>query len=58
LANEGDIEDERVLMAAILHDTIAMKGSFSIKQVVPTLCSELEYTPLDGVADGGAAQRA
>ncbi|MFL9913992.1 DUF2779 domain-containing protein [Paraburkholderia fungorum] len=36
----------------------AMKGSFSIKQVVPTLCPELEYTSLNDVADGGAAQRA
>jgi hypothetical protein len=36
----------------------AMKGSFSIKKVAPTLCPELEYTALDGVADGGAAQRA
>jgi hypothetical protein len=36
----------------------AMKGSFSIKKVAPTLCPELEYTTLDGVADGGAAQRA
>lgn len=36
----------------------AMKGSYSIKAVVPTICPELDYGTLDGVADGGAAQRA
>ncbi|CAN0622934.1 DUF2779 domain-containing protein [Burkholderia multivorans] len=36
----------------------AMKGSYSIKSVVPTICPELDYGALDGVADGGAAQRA
>jgi hypothetical protein len=36
----------------------AMKGSYSIKAVVPTLCAELDYATFDGVSDGGAAQRA
>jgi hypothetical protein len=36
----------------------AMMGSYSIKAVVPTICAELDYAGLDGVADGGAAQRA
>jgi hypothetical protein len=36
----------------------AMRGSYSIKAVVPTMCAELDYAALDGVADGGAAQRA
>jgi len=36
----------------------AMRGSYSIKAVVPTMCGELNYAELDGVADGGAAQRA
>ncbi|TCF97843.1 hypothetical protein BZM26_28850 [Paraburkholderia strydomiana] len=36
----------------------AMMGSYSIKAVVPTMCAELDYAELDGVADGSAAQRA
>jgi len=36
----------------------AMKGSFSIKQVVPTVCPELDYSYLTDVAHGVAAQRA
>ena len=36
----------------------AMKGSWSIKAVLPTIAPELSYEHLDEVADGGAAQRA
>ncbi len=36
----------------------AMKGSWSIKALLPTIAPELDYTQLDGVSDGGGAQRA
>ncbi|MGF6596282.1 hypothetical protein P3T23_000989 [Paraburkholderia sp. GAS448] len=35
-----------------------MKGSWSIKQVLPTVCPDLGYSDLQEVADGRAAQRA
>jgi hypothetical protein len=34
----------------------AMRGSFSIKKVLPTIAPELNYEKLDGVSDGTAAQ--
>ena len=34
----------------------AMKGSWSIKNVLPTIASELNYSELEGVHDGGGAQ--
>jgi Domain of unknown function(DUF2779) len=36
----------------------AMKGSFSVKQVAPTVCPELDYSSLGEVTDGSAVQRA
>lgn len=36
----------------------AMKGSWSIKAVLPTVVPHLDYGALEEVADGGAAQRA
>ena len=36
----------------------AMKGSWSIKSVLPTIAAELDYAGLEEVQDGGAAQRA
>jgi len=36
----------------------AMKGSFSIKNVLPTVAPELDYANLEGVQDGGMAQEA
>lgn len=36
----------------------AMKGSWSIKAVLPTIAAELDYAGLDGVQDGGQAQLA
>jgi hypothetical protein len=36
----------------------AMKGSWSIKSVLPTVAPELDYANLGEVADGGAAQTA
>ncbi|WP_297447156.1 DUF2779 domain-containing protein [Acidiferrobacter sp.] len=35
-----------------------MKGSWSIKSVVPTIAPDLDYAQLDGVQDGGEAQQA
>ncbi|MCA9316594.1 MAG: DUF2779 domain-containing protein, partial [Planctomycetes bacterium] len=35
-----------------------MHGSWSIKALLPTIAPELDYTALDGVADGVAAQQA
>jgi hypothetical protein len=34
----------------------AMRGSFSIKKVLPTIAPDLDYRELDSVADGTAAQ--
>ncbi len=36
----------------------AMKGSWSIKAVLPTIAPELDYKQLDEVQDGGMAQAA
>lgn len=36
----------------------AMKGSWSIKAVLPTIVPDLDYTHLEGVQDGGQAQQA
>lgn len=36
----------------------AMKGSWSIKKVLPTIAPELDYSELDGVKHGGQAQLA
>jgi hypothetical protein len=36
----------------------AMRGSWSIKAILPTIAPELDYAALSGVADGLAAQRA
>lgn len=36
----------------------AMKGSWSIKAVLPTIAPEMDYAGLDGIRDGGAAQAA
>jgi hypothetical protein len=35
-----------------------MKGSWSIKSVLPTIAPELDYADLGEVSDGGAAQSA
>ncbi|MHB1512371.1 MAG: DUF2779 domain-containing protein [Acidiferrobacter sp.] len=35
-----------------------MKGSWSIKAVLPTIAPDLDYATLDGVQDGGQAQQA
>ncbi len=35
-----------------------MKGSWSIKAVLPTIAPDLDYAHLDGVQDGGQAQQA
>ena len=35
-----------------------MKGSWSIKSVLPTIAPELDYADLGEVADGGSAQTA
>ncbi|MHB1751676.1 MAG: DUF2779 domain-containing protein [Acidiferrobacter sp.] len=35
-----------------------MKGSWSIKAVLPTIAPDLDYAMLDGVQDGGQAQQA
>lgn len=35
-----------------------MRGSWSIKAVLPTIAPELDYARLDGVQDGGMAQAA
>ncbi len=35
-----------------------MKGSWSIKAVLPTIAPDLDYAQLDGVQDGGEAQQA
>jgi len=35
-----------------------MKGSFSIKAVLPTIAPEMNYADLDDVSDGGAAEAA
>ena len=34
----------------------AMRGSFSIKKVLPTIAPDLDYSQLEGVSDGTAAQ--
>ena len=36
----------------------AMKGSWSLKAVLPCIAPDLDYSNLEEVADGGAAQRA
>ena len=36
----------------------AMRGSWSIKAILPTIAPELDYSALSGIADGLAAQRA
>jgi hypothetical protein len=36
----------------------AMRGSWSLKAVVPTVAAELDYDSLTEVRDGGAAQAA
>ena len=36
----------------------AMRGSWSIKAILPTIAPELDYASLSGIADGLAAQRA
>jgi hypothetical protein len=36
----------------------AMKGSWSIKALLPTIAPEMNYARLDGVQDGGGAQQA
>jgi hypothetical protein len=36
----------------------AMRGSWSIKAILPTIAPELDYSALSGIADGMAAQRA
>jgi hypothetical protein len=36
----------------------AMRGSWSIKAILPTIAPELDYASLTGIADGMAAQRA
>jgi CRISPR/Cas system-associated exonuclease Cas4 (RecB family) len=36
----------------------AMKGSWSLKDVLPTIAAELDYAGLEEVQDGGGAQRA
>lgn len=35
-----------------------LRGSWSIKQVLPTVCSDLSYADLHEVVNGQAAQRA
>jgi hypothetical protein len=36
----------------------AMRGSWSIKSLLPTIAPEMDYALLEGVQEGGAAQRA
>ena len=36
----------------------AMKGSWSIKALLPTIAADMDYALLDGVQDGGGAQQA
>ena len=35
-----------------------MKGSWSIKALLPTIAPEMDYALLDGIQEGGAAQTA
>ena len=63
-----DLSDRLEAVAARLEDLLPlmrthyyhpdMKGSWSIKAVLPTVAPELNYADLDEVQDGGAAQAA
>jgi hypothetical protein len=62
LARELDAVGERLVdlhpltKAAYYHP--AMKGSWSIKALLPTIAPEMDYALLDGIREGGAAQAA
>ena len=45
-----------IVKAAYCHP--AMKGSWSIKALLPTIAPDMDYAQLEGVHDGGGAQQA